>query len=120
MSKEFNELVETIENANSITSYCVKQIQDLILSDESLQSISKKIKSKLSGAELLNFNIWLKNDKYYDFTLEVSTTSSNEIQIVYFRINQTLEITDYNYKYEFQDMKKISLEIKEILKKYYE
>jgi len=119
MSKNFLELIETIENSTSITNYCVKQIQDLILEDESLQPISKKIKSKLSGAELLNFNIWLRNDKYYDFTLEVSTKSDNEIQIVYFRINQELEITDYNYKYEFQDMKKISLEIKEVLKKYY-
>lgn len=119
MIKVFNELIETIENANSITSYCVKQIQDLILSDVSLQQISKKIKPKLSGAELLNFNIWLRNDKYYDFTLEVSSKSDNEIHIVYFRINQDLEITDYNYKYEFEDMNKYSNELLDVMKKYF-
>lgn len=119
MSKEFNNLIYIIENAKSIIKSSIEQIQDLILNDKSLQSISTRIQNKLFGAEKKNFKIWLKTDKDYEFTLEASALSKNEIQIIYFRIDQNLNITDFNYEYEFEDMNKIAYEIIEILKKHY-
>jgi len=122
MSKQFNNLIYTIENAKSIIKSSTEQIQDLILNDKSLVDLHDKMKNKLIGIQKDNFHIILRTKRDYSFILEISSISEseNELEIIYFRVNQDLEITDYNYKYEFQNMHNFALEIIEVLKKYYE
>jgi len=120
MSKQIKNLINIIEKSDSTIDYCIKEIQEIILSDKSLHFILNKMATKINGVEKKNFNIWLRNNADYEFTLEVSSKYKNEIEVIYFRIQEDLTITDYNYKYEFQDMNKFSNDLRDLMKTYFE